>query len=62
LTSREVPVPRRGFQFHQPPELGGAAEAALNFNPTNANFGKVTTKGGGVVEANATYSFASFYF
>ncbi len=46
---------QRGFQFRAEafnfinhPNWGGGSGGGVNFNPTNANFGKVTTKGGGV--------------
>ena len=46
---------RTGFQFRAEafnfinhPNLGGGSGGGVNFNPTSATFGKVTTKGGGV--------------
>ena len=36
------------FNFINHPNWGGGSGGGVNFNPTNANFGKVTTKGGGV--------------
>ncbi len=46
---------QRGFQFRAEafnfinhPNWGGGSGGGVNFDPTSANFGKVTTKGGGV--------------
>jgi len=46
---------QRGFQFRAEafnfinhPNWGGGSGGGVNFNPTSSNFGKVTTKGGGV--------------
>jgi len=46
---------RTGFQFRAEafnfinhPNWGGGSGGGVNFNPTSSNFGKVTTKGGGV--------------
>jgi len=36
------------FNFINHPNLGGGSGGGVNFNPTSSNFGKVTTKGGGV--------------
>jgi len=36
------------FNFINHPNWGGPSGGGVNFNPTNSNFGKVTTKGGNV--------------
>ncbi len=36
------------FNFINHPNWGGGSGGGVNFNPTSSNFGKVTTKGGGV--------------
>src|SRR5713226_8582538 len=51
------------FNFINHPNWGGGSGGGVTFNPTSSNFGKVTTKGGGVAQGERNLQLSlRFYF